>query len=276
MNECFANWFIQNNKILSKEEFVLPAKFNFSVYEVIRIINGIPLFLEDHLQRLNDSLKLKGISKRIKFEELRDNLDDLIDINNIDFGNIRIALFSEKSNLNKFVYCVKHNYPSEDTYKRGVKLTSLNVVRNLPNAKIVHSDIKDKVDKILLNNEIYEVLLINNDGFVTEGSRSNIFFIKNNCLYTAPDDVVLKGITRKIIIQLAKFYAISLLQSPIKYSDLNSFESAFLCGTSPKVIPISEIDSLQFQVKNNLIRSIIEKYDRFIEEYITLNTHHNL
>ncbi len=276
MNECFANWFIQNNKILSKEEFVLPVNFDFSVYEVIRIINGIPLFLEDHLERLNDSLKLKGISKRIKFEELRNDLNNLIDKNNIDFGNIRIALFAEKSGWNKYVYFVKHNYPSEDTYERGVKLASLNVVRNLPNAKIVHLHIKDEVDKILLNNEIYEVLLIDNDSFVTEGSRSNIFFIKNNCLYTAPDDMVLKGITRKIIINIAKFYTISLLQSPIKYTDLNSFESAFLCGTSPKVMPISEIDSLQFQVKNNLITSIIDKYNRFTEEYITLNTHNNL
>lgn len=270
MNECFADWFLVNNVVVSKEEFYLPNNFEFLIYEVIRVIDGIPLFLEDHLERLSESFKLKVSEKLIDDKQITKELKSLIKINKINIGNIKYAVFFNKSQVKRFAYFIKHSYPSDAMYKNGVKLVSLEARRPLPNAKILHQSLRFEVDKLLLNKDIYEVVLIDNQHILTEGSRSNVFFIKNNCLYTAPDNLVLKGITRKYVLELAKKENIMVHQTSIKYSNLKDFDCAFLCGTSPKILPICEIDSVKFNTLNNQMTLLTNKYNEFIDHYISI------
>ena len=82
---------------------------------------------------------------------------------------------------------------------------------------------------------VYEVLLVNRESKVTEGSRSNLFFIREGVVRTAPDSEVLPGITRQKVLELISEEGFRLDIRSLALEELPSAEAAFLTGTSPKV-----------------------------------------
>ena len=271
MDNCLHNKYIFNNNIFPSSEFRLPLLYDFCIYEVIRVIDGIPLFIEDHNDRLFISAKAKSVIHLFKDFDLSMAVKSLIAINNFISGNIKIACYIHENKMSTYLFYIPHSYPDIEQYNVGVKLKSLNAMRNDPNAKVIHENLKQEVDNILKDKTIYEVLLVNNLGNITEGSRSNIFFIKNNSVYTACGKDVLIGITRKYIIDCVKSLNIPFYEEDIALHDLKSFQGAFVSGTSPKVLPICEIDDIKFNLPSTIINSILEKYNELIQNYIVTN-----
>jgi D-alanine transaminase len=84
------------------------------------------------------------------------------------------------------------------------------------------------------------------DGFITEGSRSNIFFVVKGALYTHPESgYILSGVTRKNIIRLAKESGIEVKEKPVAEKDLGNIEEAFISNTSAEVTPVTFFDTLR-------------------------------
>jgi D-alanine transaminase len=84
------------------------------------------------------------------------------------------------------------------------------------------------------------------EGMITEGSRSNIFFVSDGTLYTHPESgFILSGITRKIIIRFAKESGISVKEVPFPEKDLGKVQEAFICNTSAEVTPVTAFETLQ-------------------------------
>ncbi|NJO68668.1 MAG: aminotransferase class IV [Bacteroidetes bacterium] len=171
-----------------------------TIYEVIRIIDGIPLFFEQHYYRLGKSARL--INKRLDLseEKLKQLIHTLINANKQYSGNIKIIVDYDNEtglSLSKIGF-IEHNYPTEKEYAEGVKTVSYTFQRPNPNAKIQYPNFRNDVHGLMQNNNAYEIILVNPDGNITEGSRSNLFFIMDNILYTAPEKEVLTGITRNV------------------------------------------------------------------------------
>ena len=89
-----------------------------------------------------------------------------------------------------------------------------------------------------------------------------------NCLCTAPDSAILKGITRKYVLHLAEKLGIPIQKREIKRSELNNFSAAFICGTSPKILPVKEIDQHKFSISNRVVEQLIEAYNGLISDCI--------
>ncbi|MEG0641800.1 MAG: aminotransferase class IV, partial [Clostridium sp.] len=121
---------------------------------------------------------------------------------------------------------------------------------------------------LLKEKECFEAILVNDDGYVTEGSRSNLFFIRDNTLYTTQGKDVLLGITRKRIIDLAKKNGVNVIEKPIHIDELSGFSSLFISGTSPKVLPIKSVDNINYLTKDTLLLKIISIYDSEIISYM--------
>lgn len=272
MSEATFNFFIHNNKEYNVSEFdKIYSEINPSIYEVIRIINKVPIFLEDHYERLKNSAQIIGFNldeKNISLEHIKENIIKMIKLNNIDEYNIKIVLNNFETNLNEFYFFIKSSYPDKETYKKGVKTCLFKAVRENPNAKVINTGLRNKINNILSSKNYYEAILVGEDNEITEGSRSNIFFIKNNCLYTAPISKVLPGITRQKILYLCSQNDIPYYETSIYADDINSFDAAFISGTSPKVLPIAKIDNLDFSINNPLLLKIMKLYDDEIKNYI--------
>ncbi len=270
MSECINEYFIKNKEIIAADSFndedILKGT---SLYEVIRVVEGTPLFLEQHLSRVIKSAHIKGLELPYDIEEIKSKLLKLIECNHVYSGNIKFV-FNYQEKCSFYAYFIRHSYPAEEDYKKGIKTILYFGERKDPNAKVINSGFRKKVEEEIWKNSAYEAILVNNNGCITEGSKSNIFLIKDKAVYTAPKEEVLIGITRDRIIEICGILGYDIVEKQINYKELASFDALFISGTSPKILPIARVNDLIFNSSANFILlDILKKYDEIIEKYIT-------
>jgi branched-chain amino acid aminotransferase len=268
--EIFQNVVIYNSQLIEKSDINFNTFVDGNiVYEIIRVVNGIPLFLEDHLMRLYYSANIAGFNIGITTSEIMNSIKHLSIENQSLNGNVKILFhYNKNSNLSFLFYFIKHSYPNEVQYRHGVKVALHSAERKTPNAKIIDDSFRNTTNEIILKEKIYELLLVNNNGWITEGSKSNVFFIKDNTLITAPIRMVLPGITRKFILKIAQSYNINIIEECVHQNDIDKYDAAFISGTSPKVLAISSINDVKYNVNNPLIKMLTKGYNEEIENYI--------
>ncbi len=236
------------------------------IYEVIRIVDSTPLFLEDHLDRMRRSCSLLNFHLPQSKGKTVSQVKQFIHEHGIASGNIRLQYGGRKSREPGKLEIRKIPAVSPDSsqYLNGVVVTTYVGHRKAPNAKQADLSFRKTTDAIIDKTGCFEVLLIDPDGFVTEGSRSNIFFIKNNIIQTPSPSKVLQGITRKKVILLARENRIRLEEKPLHLDELSRFDAVFITGTSPKVLPVRIIDDISFRTDHPLVAKLIALYDRLI------------
>ena len=238
------------------------------LYEVLRIYNETVLFLEDHLQRLQESVRLSGYPYTVSVPVIHNILTDLIRRNGLYNGNVKIVLhFKADCPPVLYTYFIPHAYPTPSMYKDGVEADLLTAVRLTPNVKRLLPEVLQRVSEFIRAENLYEALLVDADETITEGSKANVFFIQGESVYTPPADRVLKGITRGKIIQLCNQLNFRLIEQSISINSLHSFDAAFLTGTSPKVLPLRRIANFEYKVFNRVMNALIAAYDDLIASY---------
>lgn len=268
-NDCIAKEAMRNNKIVPLQDIIHETVSDNYLYEIIRIIQHIPLFAEDHHKRLQYSISILNKVNPISFESLNRSLIEYINAINLLEGNIKIVFDFDQTNLiNYYIYQIKHSYPKAELYSKGVNICILHAERSNPNAK-QNQPIRTKANNLIAKTDTYEALYIDHNGNALEGSRSNIFFIKGNAVYTAPSEKVLKGITRKYVIEAIIKSGLTIIEGDIREAELNEFDAAFMTGTSPKVLPIASIKDCNYDPINPNLRKIMFEYDRIFMNYIS-------
>lgn len=261
---------ILSNVGLTDDSTYLSMSFNAdqSVYEVFRIIEGIPLFLEDHFDRLVRSMQIQGLAFQMAFPDFKGNIAELVRLNQKMDGNIKFVYSVADGNIHWAFSFIPHSYPTPDDYQSGVKTDLFFAERRNPNAKVIQTEIRDKANHMISDRKLYEVLLVDTDGFITEGSRSNVFFVKSDVFYTAPPSMILEGITWKKVLDCLDELGFSIVEEAVNIQEISQFDAAFLTGTSPKILPIQLIGSQVFDVRNNVVVRLMESYDKMILDYI--------
>lgn len=270
-NDIIEKYLIYNNKTYSIEHIdKLDTKNSLSIYEVIRVINGIPLFLEKHLERMQASARLLGRSIDAISGALEGNIHKLIQINGSPNKNIRVVAYNlDKAEPDVVMYYIHSSYPTVGEYLNGVPATLYHAERKNPNAKVVNQSFKDSVAKAMADTNTYEALLVNENGLLTEGSRSNLFFIRGRKVYTAPGSMVLVGITRVCVFEACRRSGFEVIEEAVPSSALPECEAVFISGTSPKVLPINSIDGKSYHsAANPIVMKITKAYDQILQEYI--------
>lgn len=269
--EAIKEYLIINGEIQNTEEARVFEKIEKPpIYEVIRIIDGVPLFLEDHLDRMFDSADLIGFQIPRDEKDIRKDIKTLILKNNIDRLNVKL-LAADVDHMGKvfLVYNIESFYPSKEYYIKGIHTTLFYYERDNPNAKVLVTSFKEDVAKALKEKEAFEALLVNKSGYIPEGSRSNMFFVKGDKVYTAKASEVLIGITRKYIFNVCDKLNIKIVEESIHVDDLDKLDGAFMSGTSVNVLPISSIDNIKLDsVNNRIISEINRAYIGEMNKYI--------
>lgn len=236
------------------------------IYEVLRVIEGKPLFLESHLNRMRNSFELINEKFELGYEEIRGKIKELIKLEKKAEGNIKITYGVHEKLLK--VFFIEHSYPSAEMYKNGVDTILYFGERENPNAKVINTDFREKVNQEIKNKNVYEAILVDSKGNITEGSRSNIFMVKENSILTSPVKAVLPGVTRGEIINIARKLGISVKEIEYSYLDIKELDGMFISGTSPKILPIRMVDGINFNANNRIIDELIKAYDKEIDLYI--------
>ncbi len=268
MNNRLLSYYIVNNDIISTCNLPSPKVSAGNIYyEVMRVIDGKPLFFEDHLSRFFNSVNISGNTTVLTKKTISLRIKALIETNNLSEGNIRFQCsFSGKETFSAWV--APFFYPGKELYNSGITLLTMNIERSEPNMKMFNADYKSTVDKFIANNSCYEALLTTNNGMITEGSKSNVFFINNNSVITPPNDKILPGITRQKVIGLCRDNDIIIEEKQVHINDLKDFNGAFITGTSPKILPVSVINRVGYNPENKITQHLINIYNNIIHDYI--------
>jgi branched-chain amino acid aminotransferase len=269
MNECYGKKFILNGHIYSSDQFDNTLVYEGdSVYEVIRMIKGHPVFFHDHMDRLESSVRIQQKEPLAEYKVLRRDIINLVKTEKRKDINLKIVFNYNNKTTNYLVYFIEPIYPSEEQYKKGVKGILFYAERKDPESKVINHKLRSSIYHKLILEGGYEALLVNEDNLITEGSRSNIFFLKGNSLTTAPDDKILNGITRKYILEICQANKIKVKFMCVPVDSLQEYDAVFMTGTSPMVLQFNCIDDVCFNIRVPLIQNLRKLYIERAEESI--------
>lgn len=261
MNECYGKKFILNGELQPVEMFNNSMVYEGdSLYEVIRMVKGGPVFFHDHMERLATSVKLQHKEFLADVLALRRSIITLTRSDRKKEINLKIVFNYNNGNNNFLVYFVEPIYPSEEQYKNGVKGMLFFAERKDPESKVINHKLRSSIFHKLILEGGYEALLVNANNLITEGSRSNIFFLKGEVLTTAPENIILNGITRKYILEICRENHIKVEFNCVKTHEISEYDAVFMTGTSPTVLPFYCIDDKFFDVSSPLIKKLRQLY----------------
>lgn len=232
------------------------------IYEVVRLSGGKPLFVSEHYERMAKSISSVGKEPILSLEDFIQQIDMVAKANRMDEGNLRIEQYRIPSDTVEHVniYPIPYEYPTEQMYEEGVSVVFMQAERDNPQVKIFNGHFRQQADDLIAETGVAEVLLVNRQGEITEGSRSNVFFIKGDTVIAAPQHTVLPGITRMKVLQIFDEDGIRYLEEPVMADNIDIFDAAFLTGTSKEVLPIANIEKKYFDVDHPILRHLMERY----------------
>jgi branched-chain amino acid aminotransferase len=266
MNPLRGKYGLLNSELVTTSQIHSDLKpESTKIYEVFRLHNGLPVFFSEHIKRLRSSLDALNVPSDINESALHDDVLHLSSINGIQTGNMKILCELQEHPV-WYLYFIPHQYPAPNMYARGVELGLLYYERDIPQVKLEVENYKQRVQKFIRENSVYEALLVNKSGQILEGSRSNVFFIRGNKLFTAPAESVLDGITRQKVLSLCAEQYCQVVSEAVLVESLGDFEACFITGTSPKVLPVWKAGECLFDVRNGLLLKIMDLYDQLMEE----------
>ena len=227
--------------------------FGDGVYEAIRTYNKKIFCLLEHIERLKHSLNELDINFQ-SFSDLENIIYKTAELNRVekDFSVYlqitrgtslpRTHNYKETIEPNIFLY-VNPIKDHHNELEKGVKAILEKDIRWL------RCDIKSilLVPSILANQKAilkdnYEAIFFRDD-FITEGSHTNFFAVKNNKLFTAPlSNYILQGVTRGVVLNLCKENKIDFREEYININRLKEFEEFFITGTTTEITPVVQID----------------------------------
>ncbi|WP_312473330.1 branched-chain-amino-acid transaminase [Neobacillus sp.] len=258
-----SQWIFLGGNFVKKEDAVVSVfdhgfLYGDGVFEGIRVYSGNVFRLDAHLKRLFESAQSIMLKIPYSQEEMTQLIVETIRKNQLESAYIRVVVSRGKGNLGLDPSsCSKPNviiiaeeltmYPKE-FYERGIKIASVASRRNRPDVLSPQIKSLNYLNNILVKLEanqagVEEALMLNDQGYVTEGSADNIFIVKNGVVYTPPVYLgALEGITRNAIIDVARAKGYEVRESPFTRHDVYVADEVFLTGTAVEVIAVVDVD----------------------------------
>ncbi|MET3208246.1 UNVERIFIED_CONTAM: branched-chain amino acid aminotransferase [Paenibacillus sp. PvR008] len=256
-------WIYLDGKHVTKENAKVSVYdhgflYGDGIFEGIRIYNGNIFKCKEHLDRLYDSAKSIQLNIPLSPDEMLEAMAETIRLNEMRSGYIRLVVSRGVGNLGLDpLRCPKASviiiveqlaiYP-EKAYLTGLKTISVSQRRNIPDALNPKIKSLNYLNNILVKIQsnyagVGEAIMLNSQGYVTEGSADNIFIVKNGVLYTPPCYLgALEGITRNAIIDLCAELGYALKEQPFTLHDVYVADEVFFTGTAAEVIAAYEVD----------------------------------
>ncbi len=270
MEIALLNYFVLNDQLHSTCDFnPYVLEKGLSIYEVLRVVDGVPVFLQEHIDRFFSSARLEKMSLDISPDFIRKAIRMLIAENRMHQGNIKFLYHLDGPEDYRFLaWVMPFFYPSPQHYRQGVKVAKMTAERPNPNAKKALYELRQKADRLIREKKVWEVVYVNGQQHITEGSRSNIFFVEGSKIVTPELSLVLPGITRSKVLQLAVTKGFPVEETRIHVEEVAGFDACFLTGTSPKVLPVAAFDARSFQVDNRVVRLLMQAYDSLVADEV--------
>lgn len=246
----------------------------YSVFDVMRTQNGKPLLFNEHWQRFQNAAKVLNLKIPISENKYQGIVKKLLKLNNFPETLIRMILtggiskdaFSLSGRETFLVLMEKFKPLNKEIYEKGVSAVTLNFCRELPEIKTTNYLEAIRCQNLKNHYKAFEIIYIKNNE-VLEASTSNIFIFKKNILIT-PKDKILSGITRNLVIKIAK-NLFQIEERKIFEKELFNASEVFLTATNKNIVPIVKINDKK--INNGKIgentKILMNKLSEFLKKY---------
>ena len=229
--------------------------YGYGLFETMRAYSGRIFRLEKHLARLSRSAKFLGIDLESDIPDLEKALYNTLQANNLSNARIRLTLSGGEGELipdllpqNPTVIIVARRYTPypPQVYEQGFKAIVSRIRRNTQSPASVIKSL-NYLDNLLARRETKlagadEAILLNEQGFLAEGSMSNIFLVSDNTLLTPSEDSgILPGITREVILELAPSMDMKTIERKIALKELLQADEAFFTNSLIEIMPLTQV-----------------------------------
>ncbi|KYD30844.1 branched-chain-amino-acid transaminase [Parageobacillus toebii] len=256
-------WIFLNGEFVTKENAKISVYdhgflYGDGVFEGIRVYSGNVFRLKEHIDRLYNSAKSILLTIPYTKEEMTNYVIETIRKNQYQDAYIRLVVSRGVGDLGLDPYkCKKPQvviiveplalFPKH-LYETGIEVVTVATRRNRsdvlsPKVKSLNylNNVLVKIEAHLAN--VSEALILNDQGYVAEGSGDNVFIIKDEVIYTPPGYVgALEGITRQAIIEIAQELGYVVKEEPFTRHDVYVADEVFLTGTAAEVIAVVKVD----------------------------------
>ena len=236
--------------------------YGMGVFEGIRAYktqNGTAIFrLKEHVKRLFNGLKIFQMKIPFTEEQIAQAITQVVRDNKLASCYIRPIIFigSQKLGISPTGNSVHTAiaawewgaYLGEDGLNKGIRVKTSSFTRHFVNSSLVRAKASGYyINSILAHQEVAangydEALLLDTEGYVSEGSGENMFMVRNGIVFTPDLASCLDGITRDSIIRIAKDLGFEVREKRITRDEVYSADEAFFTGTAAEVTPIRELD----------------------------------
>lgn len=254
-----------------------------------RTIDGIAIFrLDDHIKRF--FLSANAMRMRLNFTKnhLKNAIKRLIKINNVSDAYIRPLAYYGYGNIGVFPKEVPTNVaiitvPWEHYYAKDLKIKTSKFIRHSDKETIYGTKISGNYANSVLamfearSKGYDEALMLDINGYVSEGPAENIFLVKNGNLIAPNSRSALPGITRDSIMKISKDLGIKAYEKKVNLNEVKNADELFFCGTATEVAPIISVDGkrigngkvgeLTTKIKNkycDVVRGKDKKYRKWL------------
>jgi D-alanine transaminase/branched-chain amino acid aminotransferase len=249
---CYAQ-----KKIKSLEEAGVPVtdllvQRGYGIFDFLRVANNKPLFMDAHLDRFFHSAAIMRLNIPETREEIKKIVSELISKNQMPYSGIRMLIAGGDAADG---YTIEHPHliiiqaplaePSLQLPANGIKLATYNYQRQIPEVKST-----DYLMAIWLQPWMKEQgaddILYHNNGFIRECPRSNFFLVTNQNIIVTAHENMLKGVTRKNIIEVCKSNGLVVEERAVHVDELKTAKEAFITSSTKRIIPVQQIDQYYY------------------------------
>jgi branched-chain amino acid aminotransferase len=252
-----------DGKLLPKEQATVSVYdhgllYGDGVFEGIRVYNGKIFECQAHVRRLYDSAKSIRLEIPISPQELTRAMEETFRANGFTDCYIRAVVTRGPGDLGidprksgkpvVFIIADKINVFPPEIYAQGMAVITSSYIRNHPNSTPARVKSLNYLNNVLAKIEandagVPEAIMLNHLGNVAECTADNIFLIRDGVVRTpGPDQCVLEGITRGVLIDLCREHGIECHQTVVQRHDVYIADEIFVTGTGAEVMPITKVD----------------------------------
>ncbi len=253
-----------NGKLYDKEDAKVSVYdhgllYGDGVFEGMRVYRGKVFRLSEHLERLWNSAKAIWLEIPMTPDELAQAVNETVKVNGIEDGYVRLVITRGVGTLgldpNKCsepqVIIIADTitlYPRE-YYEKGLHIVTVSTMRNHPAALSPRIKSLNYLNNILAKIEgmqagCVEALMLNQKGEVSECTGDNIFLVRKGELLTPSVEAgILEGITRAVVIELAREMNVPVRETPLTKHDVYIADECFLTGSAAEIVPVTKVDS---------------------------------
>lgn len=245
--------------------------FGYGLFETIKVLDGKILFLDEHLERLNEGCKTLKLELNINNNEIKEDCYKLLKLEGIENGILKI-LYAKENDVNYLFLTTRENSYTKQDYERGFKLMISEYRRN-QNSLLTFVKSNNYMENLLLKQQskelgFDEVLFLNTDDYIAEGATSNIFWVKDKVVYTPSIECgLLPGIVRAKIIEASKNLGLKVKTGEFREKELLDSDEVFITNSVMDIMPVSKIKEKAFNIDKNIITTdILKEYMKLIGE----------